>query len=415
MRLDHWLPPALTVPRFRIYALGQAISIVGSWIQQLALAWLVYRLTRSVFLLGLTGFMLQIPHLLIAPFAGLLGDRLPRVRLLVAINLVLGLLATTLALLALNDVTDIRAYLALACLFGVAHAFEAPVRQSLLLAIVGERALLTSAIAMNSVFFNGGRMIGPAIAGLILLHLSEGWCFAINAASYIGIIVALLAMRLADPWPTASHSPGLAGIREAAHHLATMPTARYLLPVVTTLGLFAVPYQQLMPSLAVEFFNGTSATVGWLMTSAGLGAFTSAAILSFQRGYRLQLVFVRTAPFVLGLALIGFAFSRHLALSMAWLAVIGASILATSASTNTLLQMSVDDGWRGRVIGFYIMAFIGVAPIGHLIAGAVAARIGLTPTLVLNGLMVLLVAGLTQARFVRRPETLATLRASFQR
>jgi len=414
MRVVDLLPPAFSKPRFRIYAMGQAVSIVGSWVQQIALSWLVYRLTRSVFLLGLTGFILQIPHLFFAPIAGVLGDRLPRVRLLVAINIILALLAATMAALALSGVTDIRVYLCLAGLFGVTQAFEAPVRQALILTIVEDRALLTSAIAMNSVFFNGGRIVGPAVAGWMLLFVSEGWCFAINAASYVAIIAALLAMRLPDPWPQPGQSKGLAGVVEGAAHLMTLPAARYMLPVVVAVALFGVSYQHLMPSLAVEFYGGSSATVGLLMTAAGIGAFTSATIMSFQRGHRLQFMFARFAPLLLGLAVIGLAFSHALALSMACLVVIGASILATSASTNTLLQQSVDDAWRARIIGFYLMAFLGSSPIGHLLAGTTASYIGLTATLAINGALVFLIGAAMQLRLLLQPERLAELEQSLR-
>ncbi|MGE0767741.1 MAG: MFS transporter, partial [Hyphomicrobiaceae bacterium] len=191
-----FLPPAFTKPRFRLFAAGQAMSVLGSWIQQVALSWLVYRLTGSIFLLGFTGFLLQISHLFIAPVAGFLIDRLPRAALLIAINGWLAAMAALLAALALTGVEAIWLYLTLAVLIGIGNACEAPTRQSLLGAIIEDRALLPSAIGVNSALFNGGRMIGPAIAGVLLTRFSEGVCFLINALSFVGIIGALIAMRL---------------------------------------------------------------------------------------------------------------------------------------------------------------------------------------------------------------------------
>ena len=191
-----WLPPALTKPRFRLYVAGHSVSVIGGWIQQVALSWLVFRLTGSIFLLGLTGFLLNIFYLLLGPLAGLAADRLPRLPALIAIDLVLAALAVLLAVMGLAGVTDIAAYLAIAALIGIANAFEMPMRQTLLKEMVEERTLMTSAIAMSALVFNLGRMVGPAIGGVLLVYVQEAWCFAINALSYGAIIAALLAMRL---------------------------------------------------------------------------------------------------------------------------------------------------------------------------------------------------------------------------
>ena len=198
-----WLPPALTKPRFRIYVAGHSVSVIGGWIQQVALSWLVFRLTGSIFLLGLAGFLLNIFYLLLGPLAGLAADRLPRLPALIAIDLVLAALAVLLAIMGLAGVTEIDAYLAIATLIGIANAFEMPMRQTLLKEMVEERTLMTSAIAMSALVFNLGRMVGPAIAGVLLVYVQEAWCFAINALSYGAIIGALIAMRL-PPRPAAS-------------------------------------------------------------------------------------------------------------------------------------------------------------------------------------------------------------------
>ena len=191
-----WLPPALTKRRFRIYTAGHVVSVTGGWIQQVALAWLVFRLTNSIFLLGLAGFLLNIFYLFLGPVSGLAADRLPRLPTLVAIDLVLAALALLLAAMGLANVENINAYLAVAALIGIVNAFEMPMRQTLFKDIVEERALVTSAIGVSAMVFNVGRMVGPAVAGVLLVYISEAWCFAINALSYLAIIGALLAMRL---------------------------------------------------------------------------------------------------------------------------------------------------------------------------------------------------------------------------
>lgn len=410
--LTRFLPPAFAKPRYRIFAAGQAVSVLGSWIQQVALAWLVYRLTGSVFYLGLTGFMLQIPHLFIAPVAGFFIDRLPRVKMLIAINVTLAVLASTLALLVVSGVSRIEPYLMLAGLIGICNACEAPARQSLLGAIVEDRALLPSAIGFNSVLFNSGRMIGPAIAGVLLHHVSEGVCFSLNALSFIAIIGALIAMRLKDEAIDPSKAAARPELRSTLERLWSLPVARYLLPSASAVALFGLPLNQLMPSIAVDFFQGNAGTVGLLLSSTGAGAMTAALFLSMQSNHRMQLRVVQFAPLIAGSALLLFSLSRSLFLSMPLLAVMGAFVLSTSVSTNTLLQQSVEDSWRGRVIGLYFMCFLGMAPLGNLLAGTLAEHFGLRPTLAFNGCMMMLAAVVAQMRLRTDPAVYAGLRES---
>ena len=410
--LTRFLPPAFAKPRFRIFAAGQAVSVLGSWIQQVALAWLVYRLTDSVFLLGLTGFLLQIPHLFIAPVAGFMIDRLPRVRALIAINAVLGCLAALLAVLVLAGVTQIWPYLTVALLIGIGNACESPARQSLLGAIVEERGLLPSAIGFNSVLFNAGRMIGPAIAGVLLSSFSEGVCFTLNALSFIGIIGALVAMRLDDKAAVTAKPTTQGAVRASLERLWGLPVARYLLPSASAVAFFALPLNQLMPSIAVDFFKGDPRTVGLLLSASGVGALTGALFLSMQTSHRAQLRLVQIGPLVAGLALFAFSFSRSLWLSLPLLAIMGAFVLSTSVSTNTLLQQSVEDSWRGRVIGLYFTFFLGMAPLGNLLAGSLASHIGLGKTLALNGLMMAAAAIIAQLRLRTDPAVYGRLKES---
>lgn len=410
--LTDFLPPAFSKPRFRLFAAGQALSVVGSWIQQVALSWLVYRLTGSVFLLGVTGFLLQISHLFIAPVAGFLIDRLPRAALLIAINAWLALMAALLAAFALAGVDSVGLYLTLAALIGIGNACEAPTRQSLLGAIVEDRSLLPSAIGVNSALFNSGRMIGPAIAGVLLTRFSEGVCFALNALSFVGIIGALIAMRLPETQTLSLRAaPGGLQIRDTLARLAEIPVARYLLPSASAIALCALPLNQLMPSIAVEFFGGDAGLVGMLLSASGLGALTAALFLAMQRNHRVQFTLVQVAPVLAGVAMVALSQSRSLWLSLPMLSVVGAFVLSTSVSTNTLLQQSVDDDWRGRVIGLYFTFFLGIAPLGNLLSGWLASHVGLGPTLMING-TVMACAGLVAQLRLRRDGAHARLRES---
>jgi MFS family permease len=409
-----WLPPALTRARFRVYAAGQTVVVVGGWIQQVALSWLVFRLTNSSFLLGLAGFLLNIFYLLLGPIAGLAADRLPRLRTLIAIEIALAVLAALLAAMSAHGVTVIGAYLVLATLIGLCNAFEMPIRQTLIREIVGDRALIPSAIGVSALIFNVGRIVGPAIAGVMLIYVSEAWCFLLNAVSYGGIIAALLAMRLPR-----EASPAAAvraqGLREGLAVLTSFPAVRYLLPTVVAVGLFATPYVPLMPSLVAEFFDGRSSTLGLLMAASGVGAVVSSTYLALQPAYGRQLRLVAVAPVGVGLLLVALAWSRALSLSCVLLAAMGASILIAVNTTNALLQQSAPDAWRGRVIGIYSMAFAGTAPIGGLLAGSLAEHIGLRATLTLNGLLILAAGLLGRWRLHNHPEALRGLMRSLVR
>ena len=404
-----WMPPALEKPRVRQYVAGHIVSVLGNWFQQVALSWLVFRLTDSVFALGLTGFLLNISYLLFGGLAGALVDRVPRLPFLILIDLVLAALSVVLAGMVFAGVTDIRAYLAVAALIGVANGFEMPVRQSLFKDIVEDRRLLPSAIALSAMVFNTGRMIGPALAGVALLYVSEAWCFLINAVSYAAIIVALLAMHL--PASASSFSPARpkTSMRENLHMLGAFPAVRYLLPTVVALGLFATPYVSLMPSIVTTFFDGQSSTVGLLMSASGIGAFGSALYLSLQPNYSRQLRLISSAPLVVGAALMAFAASRSVMTSMLLLLVLSASMMMSTNSINAILQQSTPDEWRGRVIGLYAMAFAGMAPLGNLLAGVIAAKIGIPATLALNGLLVIAAGLVGRWRLHNHPEAMRTL------
>ena len=410
-----WLPPALTKRRFRYYTAGHLVSVIGGWIQQVALAWLVFRLTDSIFLLGLTGFLLNIFYLLLGPVAGLAADRLPRLPLLIVIDIALATFSLWLALMNLMGVESINAYLAVATLIGVANAFEMPVRQTLIKDIVEDRAVISSALGVSAMVFNLGRMIGPSIAGVMLVYVPEAWCFILNALSYSGIIGALLAMRLPRASAPAATGAQPEGFRANLSVIMSFPAVRYLLPTVVAIGLFATPYVPLMPSIVAHFFDGQSSTLGILMSAAGVGALGSATYLSLQPGYGRQIRLLTLAPMAVGLVLIAFAWSRILPLSMLLLAGLGASALIAVNATNALLQQSVPDAWRGRVIALYSMSFAGTAPIGGVLAGFLAERMGLAATLTMNGSLIVAAGLFGRWRLHNHPEALRGLMRSLSR
>jgi MFS family permease len=401
-----YMPPALAEPRFRLYAFGHGVSVLGGWIQQVALGWLIFRLTKSVFLLGLTGFIIQIPFLLLGPFTGAIVDRYPRLKLLIAIDLFLAVLASLLAVMAWTGVEDVRAYLVVAALIGCANALEMPTRQSLLATIVGDRTLFPSALAMSATLFNLGRFIGPAIAGIMLLYVSEAWCFAINAISFSAIVWALLQMRLpADVKPTGAEFARTTFIQSASF-LITVPSVRYLLPTMTAVGLFGTAHVHLMPSIAAALFSGGPETIGLLMSAGGLGAVICASYLSLQRGTARQRQLVTVGPLVLGLAIMAVSQSRSVPLSFCLFVVVGGAIMLTAACTNIIVQQSVPDAWRGRAVSLYAMSFQGTGPIGHLLAGAVAAKIGVGSMLLLNGILIAIAAVVGRRLLQKHPEAL---------
>ncbi|MFM2422913.1 MAG: hypothetical protein RL291_1443, partial [Pseudomonadota bacterium] len=275
MSLDLWLPPALARRKVQIYVIGHLISVIGTWFQAIALSWLIYRLTGSSFYLGAAGFALQLPFLIVSPFAGMAVDRLPRVTLLIAIDCLLIALALTLAAVSAMGVTNVWIYLGLALLVGIANAIETPARQSLFTALVEDRRLLPSMIGISSGTFNLGRLIGPALAGIALLYVSETICFLMNALSFGAILTSLILLKL--PNQPASElegttDPELKTQDQGFRALAGLSSVRYLLPTMAAIGLLGVSHVHLMPSIADRLFGGGAATTGLLMATTGAGA-----------------------------------------------------------------------------------------------------------------------------------------------
>jgi len=380
---------------YRLFFSGQAISLIGFWMQAIAQAWLVYRMTDSPFLLGLVAFAGQAPVLLVSPFAGVIADRLDRRRILFVTQGAMMASASMLALLTLSHVVEVWHIVALAAVSGTANAFDVPTRQSFTIEMVG-RADLPRAIALNSIMFNGARLIGPALAGLLVAAVGEGWCIAINAASYIAVLTGLSMMKVERQPPRPASHP-LTDLREGFVYVATNRQMRTLLLLLAGSSLFGTSYLTLMPIFARDILHGSSDALGFLMAAVGAGALVGALSVSrVPAGWLARVPFLAAACF--GAALVAFSQSTSFVLSLLLLAPAGFGMMMMGISTNTLVQGSVDDAMRGRVMAYYVMAFIGMVPLSALGAGALSHQIGAPDTLAVGGAMTMVAAAVAYWR-----------------
>ena len=376
---------ALRHRNFQLFFGGQLISLIGTWMQTIAQSWLVYRMTGSALLLGTVGFASQIPVFILAPLGGMLADRRSRQRIVIATQTISMLLAFALAALTLTSVITVWEIMVLAVLLGAVNAFDIPARQAFLMDMVGREDLM-NAIALNSSMFNGARVVGPAVAGILVAWIGEGWCFFANAISYIAVIVGLLLMRLAIPKREKVTASPFEHIIEGFRFVERTKPIRALLLLLGCISLFALPYSVLMPIFADRILHGGARGFGILMGSAGLGALGGALTLAMRTGMRGLGRWIATSCAAFGTALIAFSLSLWFWLSAILLVPVGYSVMLQTSASNTLLQAMSPDKLRGRVLAVYSMMFMGMAPIGALLAGAVAKHIGAPTTVCLGGI-----------------------------
>lgn len=367
---------ALRIRNFRVFFIGQSFSLVGTWMQQIAAAWLVYRLSGSPLMLGVAAFAGQIPILLLAPFGGLVADRFERRRALIVSQSFACLQALALAALVFSGRAEVWHVIAAAAVLGMINAIDAPIRQAFLLEMVESRDLLPNAIALNSFMMNGSRLIGPPLAGLLVVALGEAWCFLINGVSYAAVLLALSAMRIAPRPRTARPSRWHEELLEAFRFVRHYVPARILLSLVALVGLLAVPYSSLLPIFARDRLGGDALTLGWLSGAGSLGAVAGIVWLAGWRGIRHLERLATVACATAGLGILVFSASTRLPLSLTVMPLIGFGILLTTASVNTILQTVVPDHLRGRIVSLHVTAFLGMAPIGHFLLGLAAERVG---------------------------------------
>jgi MFS family permease len=375
---------ALKHRNFRLFFGGQFISLSGTWMQMVAQAWLVYRLTGSAVLLGFIAFSGLFPVFLFATIGGAVADRHNRHRILVVTQTVSMVLAFVLAALTLTNLVQVWHVFALAALLGLVNAFDIPARQAFIVDMVG-RADLINAIALNSSMFNGARIIGPAIAGVLVETLGEGWCFFVNALSYIAVIAGLLLMKLKTQARVPLPGSALASIAEGLAYVWRTVPVRSLLLLLGLVSLLGMPYIVLMPIFADQILHGGARGLGLLMGASGTGALIGALSLATRRGARGLSRIVAFSAAGFGASLIIFSLSRSFWLSAGLLLPVGFSMMVEMASSNTLIQTLVPDNLRGRVMAVYSMMFMGMAPFGALLAGTLAHHFGAPTTVAFGG------------------------------
>jgi len=377
---------ALRHRNYRLFFGGQSLSLIGTWMTQVASSWLVYRLTNSALLLGMVSFSGQIPALLLTPFAGVWVDRWDRRTVLKVTQVLAMLQSLALAVMVFSGHENIWYILALTMFQGAVNAFDIPARQTFVVEMIEDRADLPNAIALNSSMMNGARLVGPSIAGAIIAVAGEGYCFLIDGISYIAVIASLMLM-VTKPGEEKIHENLFSSLKAGWQYVIGYDPIRSILALIAFISLVGLPYTVLLPVFASEILHGGPNTFGLLTGATGLGAFISAILLAMRKsivglGKRMAIT-----SLTFGAALIAFAFSQIFWLSMVLMLLVGFSMMQVIASGNTILQTIVDEDKRGRVMSFYTLAFIGAAPIGSLLAGALANQVGAVPTVIVCGLL----------------------------
>jgi MFS family permease len=400
---------ALRHRNFRLFFTGQSISLIGTWMTRVATSWLVYRLTGSALLLGTVSFAGQIPTFLLAPFAGVLVDRVNRRKLLVWTQVLAGIQSLALAALTLAKIITIHEIIALSIFQGLINAFDMPGRQSFLVQMVSgdtgkpDKQDLSNAIALNSSIVNVARLIGPAIAGLVIAAVGEGYCFAIDGISYIAVVASLLMMRVPASTIARATTSMLEQLREGWSYVVHFRPIRTILSLFALLSLMGMPFMVLMPIFASQVLHGGAHTLGYLMGASGIGALISAISLALRKSVRGLTTMIQIAAIMFGTGLILFGLSHHLVLSLLLMIVVGFGMMQGLAASNTVIQTLVPEDKRGRVMSYYTMAFVGMSPFGSLLAGALAHRFGASHAVMITGAFCLIGAAWfsTQLKSVR--------------
>ncbi|MDD4335356.1 MAG: MFS transporter [Desulfotomaculaceae bacterium] len=383
---------ALSSRNYRLFFTGQGISLIGTWMQTIAMSWLVYRLTGSELLLGVIGFASQIPSIVFSPIAGVLADRWNRHHILIGTQALFMIQALITAGLTLAGVITVWQLVVLSLFLGLVSAFDLPARQSLVVLMVEKKEDLPNAIALNSFLFNGARLVGPTIAGILISILSEGVCFLINGISYIAVILALLAMRIDIVKKEGQGAHVFQQLKEGISYAINSGAIRVILILSATISFVGMPYTVLMPVIARDVLSGGAATFGFLITASGVGAVVGALYLALRKSVEGLGRLLPIALGIFGIGLFALSQSRVFWLSLPLMLLTGFGMMVLMASNNTILQTIVDDDKRGRIMSLYTTSFLGMAPFGSLLAGALASRIGAPATIMYGGIVCLLAA-----------------------
>jgi MFS family permease len=375
-----------------LYFIGQGISLIGTWMQNIALSWLVYRLTGSVFLLGLIGFTSQIPTFILSPFTGVLTDRYNKLKIMTIAQVFFMLQAITMTVLVMLNIVEVWHIIVLSLVFGIISAFDAPARQSLVVDLISNPKHLGNAIALNSALFNGARLVGPAIAGITIAAVGEGLSFLLNSLSFVAVIVSLLLVKL----QARKQKPASADFRnsfsEGFQYTFRSGPIRMLILILAILSLFGFPFIVLLPAYAKEILHGGSDTLGFLMSGLGAGALTGALIMAARKTVLGLGKIITINVILLGMAIIFASLVSHTGFTLVALYIGGLCMILSLASINTMIQTIADEDKRGRVMSFYAMALMGTLPIGNLLAGSIASGIGISNTMLVGGIVTILSA-----------------------
>jgi MFS family permease len=390
---------ALRSRDFRLYFSGQLISLAGTWMQQIAMSWLAYRLSHSAFVLGLIGFASQLPILAFGGFGGVWSDRVDRRRLLMWTQSLAMFQALLLAGLAWKGWLTTPLLVFLAFVMGCINALDLPARQSFVVYLVEDREQLPNAIALNSLLMNATRFIGPALAGFVVALMGEAICFILNAVSYLAVLLALRSIRVRPG--ESSPTPALRALKDGFSYTFNHPDIRTCLLLIAAMGFLVTPYVALMPIYAKNIFGGDAGTFGMLVSSAGAGSLMASLVLARRTSTLGLRRHVSIASVTSGVALAVFAVNSHLGLAYPILMVLGFSMITTIAGGNTMIQTWVRDDMRGRVMATFSMAILGMAPLGSLAVGSLAHIFGVRPTLLACGLLAML-TGLVHGYHLRR-------------
>ena len=376
---------ALRHGNFALFLGGQVFGLIGYWMQSVAISWLVYRLTGSALLLGVLSFAANLPVLVLAPFAGLWSDRFNRHRMMIATQVAEMLQAVALTLLAFSGVIATWHIVALTAFLGICVAIELPVRHAYLLELVGDKQDLANAVATTSLVANCGRLVGPVVAGVLIGWLDEATCFLVNALTYIAVLLSFVFIRVRPQQYAKSHPPALRGLKEGIVYAWRSIPIRLLLASLGVVALTAAPYGTLMPAIVHEVFDANAGTLGFLIGAGGFGALCGTLILAMRSGVHGLLTMIAAGVVTGGAALVAFAGSRQLIVSLVLMAVVGFCMLVINVATNMILQTIVEDDKRGRVMSLYTAAFLGVVPFGGLLGGTLADHIGAARTVAIGG------------------------------
>lgn len=384
---------ALKYKNYKLFFYGQCISLIGTWIQQIALNWLVYRLTHSALMMGVTVFAVTIPSLFLSPFLGVIVDRVNKYRALIITQTIFMILAGVLGILTITNTVQIWHIVVLGVLMGITNTFDMPLRQAFVVNLVEDTQDLSNAISLNSTIFNLARLIGPAIGGILIANVGEGLCFILNAISYIAVIYAFFAMKIKSiaAYKTDGNNM-LKELSEGIKYAFNNKPIRITLIYLAISSLFGMFYPLLMPIYVKEILHGGAQTLGFLMSASGVGALLGALYLAGRKNVKGLEKWICIASVLFGVGLLGLNFTNKTLIALLLLFITGYGMVIIIAACNTLTQHFVDNDKRGRIMSLYSMAFMGTAPLGSLCSGAIAEKIGVPHTFFISGVTMLFAA-----------------------